>query len=800
MRIALIILTGFLFAVGAADAGPWRDYFGVVDSATFKPVSGAALNLAIRVENIDPAGAAAQAGMRNDDRILASSGCRVYGLSETLFMRYTDIYAPMQLLVQRDGKILEISATGARPRTIGFSYTYSFEDHLQALTEIGLPLDQEVDPAGWRSWRQFPPRLTVALVIAAQADPQAATWLLPLYRQWRALCTQDFAAAAQEKWTPPDSLAAPAAFWTALAERNRTQEQDPYPAACGVDTLRFAYWYPWPLMRGPAVGNLVPEIAAAVEKTRIMPVFLRPDRETWTSEQAAHLPDQDPIFHTVAQSYVGFIVLAALDPKRHGGWPFRHENIWERKTRRPIITALEARLGDQGPTLPWIRSAYLMGSLVDALQVSHEKRHDSVEKMLIKNQENFSTLANESPWLAWRTAHFIMSAVHFDAFNVQFIRSVVRQFIDKAGITGTEPASRILAWCHAREPGVEFVLGDNPEGIIDASVSFLGFRALSQPRTRVDLVQAIVGLTPDSLYSERQKLFAAWLDMHRGTLQREDVDFLITCAGHGQAMDLLMDAVPDILEWQALTNEEPSFYYALVNSLFASSTDFDMTTLQDGIADIDWQSKPELAISALQRRYGHVIGCQILAEACENHNRPELATALHIRSDHSFQSFESYLQRAGLEDSAFAHLYWQRCVTAAISPATAELALVAGAECNRKRGKKAPWNCVTLSMAQASLLLKRPQECVEALVASCAGEESKGDEPFIGPYGLMRGEPKMRQWLIQQLKSLDALDAGARSRILAAAKPGYLSVETLVLLDATEKDLGKPSTSAGNDF
>jgi|GEM_PF-3825442 len=56
---------------------------------------------------------------------------------------------------------------------------------------------------------------------------------------------QDFAAAAQEKWTPSDSLKAPAAFWNTLAQRNREHEQDPDPTACGVDTLRFAYWYLW---------------------------------------------------------------------------------------------------------------------------------------------------------------------------------------------------------------------------------------------------------------------------------------------------------------------------------------------------------------------------------------------------------------------------------------------------------------------------------------------------------------------------------------------------------------------------
>ena len=800
MRIALLFVSSFALTIGAVGAEPWRDYFGVVDSATLKPLSGVALTLAIRVKNIDADDPAAQAGMKNGDSVLASSGCRVYGLSETMFMRHTDIREPMRLLVQRDGKILEISATGARPRTIGLEYHYDFEAHLQVLTEIGLPLDQEADPAGWRSWRQFPPRLAVALVIAAQADPQASQWLLPLYRHWRALCLQDFAAAATETWTPPESLKAQAAFWKALAQRNREHEQDPDPVACGVDTLRFAYWYPWPLVNGPAVGTLVPEVAAAVEMARTMPVFLRENRNTWTSEHLTHLPNDDAIFRTVAQNYVGSILLAAVDPKQHRSWPHRHQSIVERDSRRPIVAALAARLGDTGPSLPWIRSAYLMGSLVEALLVDNRERRESMSESLSQNQETFVTLAKESPWLAWRTAGFMSSDIKYRTFRVWCARSMLRQFVDEAGVVGTATPSRLLAWCHAREPGLHFVLGDSTSGDFGNEGAYFGFRALSQPRTRADLVRAIAALIPESTFSERRELFTAWLDMHRGVLQYEEATQLVDIVGHGQAIDLLMEALPEILQWQAMSNQEFSFYDPLINTLLAYTSDFDVAALQQGITQIDWQVKPELAIRDLQRRYGHPIGCQILAEACAAHGLEALANALHARADRSFPSMETYLRGKGFKDSYFARNAWQRCLVAATSPATAELALRAGTECHRWRGNQPPWNCVSLSMAQALLLLDRPQDCVDALVGSFDGEESKGTEPFIGSFGLIKGEPHMRHWLIQELHKANNLNAPARSRILATAKPGYLTAETLVLFGATEKDLGKPSAAAGNDF
>jgi|GEM_PF-6822098 len=125
MRIALLVVSGFALTVGAVDADQFRDYFGAADSTLTEPVSGVALSLAVQVEKVDSGGAAEQAGMQVGDRILASSGCRVYGLSEMSFMRHTEVGLPIRFVVQREGKILEISAAGARPRTIGFNYITS---------------------------------------------------------------------------------------------------------------------------------------------------------------------------------------------------------------------------------------------------------------------------------------------------------------------------------------------------------------------------------------------------------------------------------------------------------------------------------------------------------------------------------------------------------------------------------------------------------------------------------------------------------------------------------------------------
>lgn len=227
---------------------------------------------------------------------------------------------------------------------------------------------------------------------------------------------------------------------------------------------------------------------------------------------------------------------------------------------------------------------------------------------------------------------------------------------------------------------------------------------------------------------------------------------------------------------------------------------FDVAAITTTLAAVDWQRDPKQEITELQRRYGHVVGCQILAEACHAHGHDALAVALHERSDQPFIVYEVYLRGKQVGERSFAQLAWMRCVASAISPATAERALIAGAEANRQRGKKEPWTCISLSMAQASLLLDRPQDCVDALVGSFDGEESKGTEPFIGPFGLIKGEPHMRHWLIQELHKANNLNAAARSRILAAAKPGYLTAETLVLFGATEKDFGKPSAAAWNDF
>lgn len=182
------------------------------------------------------------------------------------------------------------------------------------------------------------------------------------------------------------------------------------------------------------------------------------------------------------------------------------------------------------------------------------------------------------------------------------------------------------------------------------------------------------------------------------------------------------------------------------------------------------------------------------------HGHPQLAATLHERVRAAIGTFRRYQQARGFPRWGQAMVDWQGCMILAITPATAAEAVELGLSHLDRRREREAWTCAHLSIAQALILDGRAHAAVDHLIASFTGVESKGTEPFVGPYGLIRGEPAMRTWLLRELAAREVLTAAARERVIAAAKADMLTDEAFDLLGVDADALGEGQPHIINDF
>ena len=747
------------------------------------PVAGV---IGIVVKGVDDNGPAGEVGLRPGDRVIGLDGRRIWGDAEYQLVRAfaAGPETPLELSILRAGVVSTLRLAGKRPRTGGFGYETETAALDEALAAAGLLPDRTVAPLAWRAWRAFPPRLAAEVLRwhrSAPADLAGREWLVDLDRRWRACVVQDFAAAAagDRPPAPTPTLEAFAAFLQTVARRQADGERPPDPAACGVSAMTFVLWYPWPLVMGAPVGAW-PEadFATLIEDCRQLPAALRADRQE-LSDRAFALPLSG---QAASDHYLSLVRAALVDPERHGGWPYRAEYIAHPEGRKKVISELESRTAAD----PWAAQVVTLLRLVDDMsKPAADARDKAIERLI----PELTRLEKVSPWLATR---YLEVAVACSRQRGVFI--LRREF--RAAFAALAPAitprpSPLLDHLRARDPG--HLLWQASALVDDGWPAATLLRALVASRPIAELEAEIVALPDEAPALKRRALIEEFLVRHRGVLDWVDAQRLRRLAGEAAplACGALVDLLPEALLWHGMPGTDQNFWLGISTAMLPSDRDFDLSALDAGVAAVPWRepAKAATAVEALRLRLGHPLTALRLADACASRGLADAGDGLRTGVRRHYAAALAYFAAGGFPPRHIATLHWEALMVFASSPATAGEAIEHGRAHLAKRSTENSWTCAHLSLAQAQLALGRHKEAAEHLAHSFVGIESAGREPFVGPFGLMRGEPAMRTWVLEELAKAGALPA-ARTAILAAAKPALLTPRALELLGASADQLG----------
>jgi hypothetical protein len=417
MRPFLLAL--FIVSLSAADplADIDRTFFPATTAGEINPTRPAAFTFTM----VSPGSVAERGGLKVGDEMLAIQGREVWSQGEFNLLRYAlppSTYS-LDLIVRRGGELTEVTLQGIDGSwRLGYASNgmrpgAGRRDRSDRLIALGARIDDEVAHA----YGLFPLRAIAQLeAIQHETGGKDIPWLVNLLTTYRACVLGDWEAISEPVEIDNPLFARLDGFWRLVAERRHITELPIRfnSQAYGEPEWFMALYYPWPLGHLPEYGSLVDlpdhisDALIAVAERGAPPQGAEFNR----AMQRAFRDLQDQLPGN-AGNYLGYCAMALLDNRRHGGWPFRHEDVWKKKDRKAVRARIEAWVAEDEQPYHLI-GHYGLAAL--AAMDGDSKRAEAAVTALTKR----------SPYLAWRACSTGSHAARMH--NKHRLRTMFRQW------------------------------------------------------------------------------------------------------------------------------------------------------------------------------------------------------------------------------------------------------------------------------------------------------------------------------------------------------------------------------------
>ena len=370
LRCAPLLLATY-FATVASDAigNEPAESVDVIPTEFFKKVTIHELNASSRsamtVLSTIP-GPGEQCGLRQDDRILAINGYRIYSRWEFDFHRNQldrERDFQMDLIINRRGHLIPLAVRPVMPiRKLGFYEGDDRRDLDELLSELGITI-----PVGaTASLRRIPVRATYALddwLASSSKTPHDYRWLDEFIKLRMQLANQKWSKVQPPQHEIPISYFKKLSdFYLSVAARNRDGEKIPDPAAHSVSLAYYVFHYPFPRF-APPLGSFASSDKRFREWVKLCQadtIHNGPPEITDDDDEKLQSPSH-------IKDYLEKVKLAVVQPSSNGGWPFRYSGqnggVVNDKARSKFIKTLEdlVALHDRDETLYSFALAALYG-------------------------------------------------------------------------------------------------------------------------------------------------------------------------------------------------------------------------------------------------------------------------------------------------------------------------------------------------------------------------------------------------------------------------------------------------------
>lgn len=743
------------------------------------------------VSAIEKDSLAARMGLQVGDCLVGIDGLQVVGLSEWNLARFRNPARPegLRITVLRRFRITELFSPTVMPgRRVGFSFSDAPHRHLPALRRIGFVVPgDEVDLVAAR----FPRRAALSLLRwHAHRGPEAedTTWVGDLAKVFAALVRQQWAvAAAMPPVAVPETcpdLQRLARFYQALARRHADGEQPPDPQLHGEGPTWFTIHYPYPQVRLPELGAFThpdPAFIPALQQRRLNPGDRDGER---IAVEALAFAENEP-------QYVFQSRIAVIDPDRHGGWPFRHKEVYERGSRPALLKRIDEMVAAEGPQADWARFTQIQARLVDAGDRQRPQALDGVLPLIAE-------LRRRSPLLGYLALDTTVSGCRF--WDVVGVRDTLRSAFAAGPLPQPDLPSRFLDHLRAHEAGLTFHRALQDGMPLVAQLDRV-HASLSRPMAFADLQRRLadpgVAMLP---VAERLHLMELLRDYVRDVAQPQDIIAMARLALPGAMLQVLAD----IADGHAVPEREQEWIRAVSQTSFSDRGDGEgMVQMASLIGGLPWNDATALSAQAeaVFLAHGNPRATLVLADACAAHGHPQVAEVLRERVRATMAAFSR------LADHGRMNRGWRRWFQSlragifCVSPATADLALDAGDLYAQLMREGEDWEATWLCVAQAALARDQTGPAVEWLARSFSAGNRSTDGMFWMGGELLREPRTYRTRLLEQMVTRADFTPAMRSRLIQSAQSDRVDQRFADLLGVPHKSLtGGVAAPGANDF
>jgi hypothetical protein len=757
--------------------------FSAAEVAADPWLAGLTAPLVARIDEGSPAKAM---GLEVGDHLLALDGLRVIGRAEWDLVRFRRPGRPdgMQVAVLRDDQVLELTSARVLPvGRLGFSFQAE-EGWNSALAGIGFTAPDSRTRGG-----DLPPRAALAL-LRWHAHRDAADdvrWIPALAIRLATLSAGHWAEAAA---LPPLDVPAScpelrryARYLEAIAAYHAQGEQPPDPAWHHETLLYHVIHYPYPRLHLPALGAFAHPDAAFLKGLGELDQYPTRARRDLT---LGNMRQQE------GESSYGWNVRKALvAPKRHGGWPYRHSDLFETDSRSRLLDGLRAEVAGGGPLAEAARFARFPATVVDAV-----KRDQPRPLQLVL--PDVAAMRARSPLLGYLALGVLSRACAFH--GATGVREPLRAALLAGPLPDTAQPSLLLRHLRTHEAGLESYILDDEMPELRSHLALV-HGALSRPHAFAELQRLLAADGVATLpVARRQELLAEMLDYVRDSCQPEDLAAMARLEVPGA----LVDAVAEIARWHAREEHDQAWLVCEDNAGVRMAWELRLLPrMVAAIATIPWEDAQARTLAVEQARLlaGTPYATLVLAEACAAHGDQRLADALRRRIALLHERCD---QLAELQDLGRGIRRWLaevRLIVCSPQAATADLALAAGERCAKLARDGEEWDSLDLYQARAACAAGQTANAVEWLCRSFSATKQDAKPTFLIAATSIDNCRAFRTWLLQRLVSDAGFTPALRQRLVAAARADQVDDGFAGLLQVQRATLTGTATVPGaNDF